>query len=79
MNTPENITFIRITTFSSTRHYGGRDIKQVQHICKANFIKDQRDNTKLCKLIEDCAGYKANHLLAVQPIDFNVVNPSITI
>jgi len=65
-------TTIRLYSYKSFRHYGGREITTNAHLCKALFIRTQDDHTNLVKLLEDCAGYKKGHLIAVQDCDFNV-------
>jgi len=64
--------YIRLFTYKSFRHYGGREISTTPHICKAVLIKQQIDQTMLVKLLEDCAGFKAGHLISVQPQDFDI-------
>ena len=63
---------IRLYSYTSFRHYGGREIKTSQHLCSAKFIKRQSNHTNLVELAEDCAGYKKGHLIAVLDCDFNV-------
>ena len=62
---------VRLFTYKSIRHYGGREIKQTSHICNATFLIDQV-HTKVVELLEDCAGFKKGHKIAVLNIDFNI-------
>jgi len=63
---------IRLFTYKSLRHYGGREITSIPHRCKAVFIKRQSDHTNLVELLEDCANFRKGHLIAVSDINFNV-------
>jgi len=65
-------TKIRLYNYKSFRHYGGREINTTHVICDAVFISDQKDGTKLVELLEDCAGFKKGHKIAVLPKDFNI-------
>lgn len=69
--TMEPIT-IRLFSYKSFRHYGGREITVTPHLCKALFIKRQSDHTNLVELLEDCIGLKKGHLIAVIDRDFNI-------
>jgi hypothetical protein len=66
-----NLIVVRLFTYKSFRHYGGREITTTPHMCKAEFVKDQK-HTQVVKLLEDCAGFKAGHVIAVQNKDFNL-------
>ena len=63
---------IRLYTYKSFRHYGGREISTTPHICKAAVLSENRDNTILVELLEDCAGFKSGHKISIQPKDFNL-------
>jgi hypothetical protein len=63
---------IRLLSYKSFRHYGGREITATPHLCKALFIKRQIDHTNVVELLEDCAGYSKGHIIAVSDNDFNV-------
>lgn len=63
---------VRLFTYKSFRHYGGREITTTPHICLAKFIKSQSDHTEVVELLEPCAGWKAGHKIAVQTKDFNL-------
>ena len=64
---------IRLLTYKSFRHYGGREITPTPHICEAEFVKRQPvDHTIVVKLLEDCGNFKKGHILAVQENDFDI-------
>lgn len=63
--TTTDILKVRLYTYKSFRHYGGREIQSTAHICDAKFIKNQIDHTTVVELLEDCAGYKKGFLIAV--------------
>lgn len=63
---------VRLFTHKSFRHYGGREIKTTPHVCDALFIMRQRDHTNVVELLEDCAGFKKGHNIAVGDRNFNV-------
>jgi hypothetical protein len=69
----ETIIKIRLTTYKSFRHYGGREITPTYHICNAKLIAEQRDHTFYVELLEDCAIWKAGYKIAVLPINYNVM------
>lgn len=62
---------VRLFTYKSFRHYGGREIVTTPHICNASFVADQT-HTQVVELLEDCAGWKKGHKIAVQNKDFNI-------
>lgn len=62
---------VRLFTYKSRRHYGGRDITPMPHICGAKFLFDQV-HTKVVELQEDCAGFRRGHKIAVQNSDFDI-------
>jgi len=68
----QDTVFIRLFSYKSVRHYGGREITTTPHTCKAYFVKNQTDHTVLVQLDEDCAGFKKGHLIAVNPKDYNI-------
>lgn len=68
MNTPIKV---RLFSYKSFRHYGGREITTIAHICRALFVKDQT-HTKVVELLEDCAGFNKGHKIAVDNKDYNV-------
>lgn len=63
---------VRLYSYKSVRHYGGRNITTAAHTCKASYDISQDDHTHVVYLLEDCAGYKKGHRMAIQTIDFNV-------
>ncbi len=63
---------VRLFSYKSFRHYGGRVINTTPHICNAIFIKIQEDNTYLVELSENCASFKKGHKIAVLINEFNV-------
>ena len=64
---------IRLFSYKSFRHYGGREITTTPHICNAEFIKEQPvDHTIVVKLSEDCGNFKKGHIIAVQEKDFDI-------
>jgi hypothetical protein len=69
---PGTIVNIRLKSYTSIRHYGGREITTHPHYCKAEFICKQCDHSNLVILAEDCDGKKAGYKIAVQDIDFNL-------
>lgn len=50
----------------------GRPVSVIVHTVDALAIKSQDDNTTVCELLGDCAGFKKGHLLAVYKTDFNI-------
>jgi hypothetical protein len=62
---------VRLFSYKSYRHYGGREINTTAHICDAIFVADQID-TKVVVLLSDCAGYKKGHKIAVQNNNFDI-------
>ena len=63
---------IRLHTYKSFRHYGGREITAYNHTCEAKLIEKQRDGTYYVELLTDCANFKKGHKIAVLSIDFDV-------
>jgi len=63
---------VRILSYKSFRHYGGREITSTSNICLATFLFSQRDHTNVVELNEDCAGYKKGHKISILPIDFDI-------
>lgn len=63
---------VRLYTYKSFRHYGGREITTTPHVCNATFIKNQIDHTILVELLENCAGHKAGTQIAVLEKDFDI-------
>jgi hypothetical protein len=68
MNT---VVKVRLFTYKSFRHYGGREITTTPHICEALFIADQK-HTQVVELLADCAGFKKGHKIAVNNKDFDI-------
>lgn len=62
---------VRLFTYRSIRHYGGRNITTTAHICNAQLVADDK-HTKIVILLQDCAGYKVGHKIAVQNKDYNI-------
>lgn len=62
---------VRLYTYKSFRHYGGREITTTTHTCNAVFVADQK-HTQVVELLEDCAGHKKGHKIAVNNKDFNI-------
>lgn len=62
---------VRLYTYKSLRHYGGREINTTSHLCDAVFIADQI-HTKVVELLNDCAGYKKGHKIAIDNKDFDI-------
>jgi hypothetical protein len=64
---------VRLYSHKWFRHYGGREITTTAHLCSAAFIKYQeQDHTYVVEILEDCAGYKKGHKIAVMQKDFNI-------
>ena len=64
---------VRLYSYTSFRHYGGREINTTPYVCSAIFIEKLTiNNTNIVALTEDCAGYKKGHKIAVMEKDFNV-------
>ena len=63
---------IRLYTYKSFRHYGGREITTASHICSATLIEVQSDGTYYVELSEDCAGFQRGHKIAVPSKDYNI-------
>lgn len=70
MNTSTPVK-VRLFTYKSFRHYGGREIITTPHICKAEFLADQID-TIVVRLLEPCAGFNTGHKISVQPKDYDI-------
>jgi len=68
MNTTINV---RLYTYKSFRHYGGREITTTPNICPAILI-ESKNNTHIVELLKDCAGYKAGHKIGVLNKDYNI-------
>lgn len=56
---------IRLYTYKSFRHYGGREITTKTHLCRALFVDNQTDGTVLFQLLDDCAGYKKGNKVSI--------------
>lgn len=68
----ENIK-IRLYSYKSFRHYGGREITTTPHTCEAELVKTQPGHQPyICRLLTACSGYPAGHLIAVREKDYNV-------
>jgi hypothetical protein len=64
---------IRLFTYKSRRHYGGRDITTTAHIVKAKLYATQGGHQKyIVDLLEAGAGYPKSHRIAVCENDFNL-------
>lgn len=64
---------VRLTTYKSRRHYGGRHVTPKQHIVKAKFIKEQPGyQPYIVELVEAAAGYNKGHRIAITKKDFNI-------
>lgn len=62
---------VRLFSYKSFRHYGGREITTNAHFCDALFLEDQ-GSSKVVSITDDCAGYKAGHKISVMNKDFNL-------
>lgn len=69
MNAPVKI---RLLTYKSFRHYGGREITTTSHICSAVLIEQQRDHSFYVELLEDCAGFKKGYKIAVLENNYDI-------
>lgn len=64
---------VRLFSDKSFRHYGGREITTTPHICKAVLLSMQRgDQPYIVELLEDCAGFKKGHKIAVSENEYNL-------
>jgi len=63
---------VRLFTYKSFRHYGGRVITPTAHICKARLIEIQQDHSYYVELLEDCAGHKCGKKISVIKHNYNV-------
>ena len=64
---------IRLFTYKSLRHYGGRQITTTPHTCKAKLIKEQGGHQNyVVELLERCAGFRTGHIIAVCENDYNI-------
>ena len=64
---------VRLYTYKSRRHYGGRDITTTSHVVKARLFGTQGGHQKyIVELLEDGAGYAKGHKIAISEDDFNV-------
>jgi len=69
----ENQINVRLTSYKSFRHYGGREIKSTTHICKATLIKTQTGHQPyIVELMESCAGFPKGHKIAITERNYNV-------
>ena len=68
----DSLVNVRLYSYKSFRHYGGREITTIPYICSAILIEEQRDHTFYVELTEDCALFKKGHRIAVLPKDYNV-------
>lgn len=62
---------VRLFTYKSFRHYGGREIQTTQYVCDAVFVADQT-HTKVVELLSACAGFDKGHKIAVMNKDFDI-------
>lgn len=70
MNAPVKI---RLLSFKSFRHYGGREITTKVNFCQAVLIDTQSGYQKyIVELLEDCAGFKKGHKIAISENDYNL-------
>jgi hypothetical protein len=63
---------VRLFTYKSRRHYGGRDVTTFPHICNAKFLYQQTQWSFVVELLEPCAAFPAGHKIAVIEKDFNI-------
>lgn len=64
---------VRLFTYKSFRHYGGREIKTISHTCSATLIGLQNGHQKyIVELLEPCAGWPTGHKIAVSENNFNI-------
>jgi hypothetical protein len=74
--TDENIgeTFkVRLLSYTSFRHYGGREIKTDAHTVDAVLVGIQDGHQRyIVELTHDCMQYKAGHKIAVCENDFSL-------
>ena len=62
---------VRLYTYKSFRHYGGREITTTPHICRAVLI-ESKEHTHIVKLLQKCAELNVGHLIGVLDKDFNI-------
>jgi len=64
---------VRILSFTSFRHYGGREIKATPNICNATLVAIQRgDQPYIVELLQAGAGLPKGHIIAISEKDFNL-------
>lgn len=63
---------VRLYSFKSFRHYGGREITTIPFICEATYLFPQTDDTFVVELDEPCMFFKKGHKIAIMPKDFNI-------
>jgi len=64
---------VRILSFTSFRHYGGREISTKPNVSNSILVAIQSGyQPYIVELLEDCAGLKKGHKIAIAENDFNV-------
>jgi len=64
---------VRIISFTSFRHYGGREISSTPNICNSTLVAIQSGfQPYIVELLEDCAGLKKGHKIAIPENNFNL-------
>lgn len=64
---------VRILSFTSFRHYGGREVSTKANISNSILVAIQAGTQPyIVELLEDCDGLKKGHKIAITENDFNV-------
>ena len=64
---------VRLFSYKSFRHYGGREITGTPYICAATVVGIQEGHQKyIVELLEPCAGYPTGHKIAVSEKNYNI-------
>ena len=64
---------VRIVSFTSFRHYGGREITSKSNIVNAKLIKMQSGfQPYIVELLDKCESLPKGHKIAVSETDFNI-------
>lgn len=63
---------VRVYSYKSFRHYGGREIKVIPFIVNAKYLYSQQDHTEVVELLEGCDAYSKGHKIAIMQKDFNI-------
>lgn len=64
---------VRLLSYKSIRHYGGREIRTYEHMVDATLVALQNDFLRYVVVLNsDAIGYKKGHKIAVCEKDFMI-------